>query len=233
MLLSIVTGLLELCLEVRDRSADDLSLDDPSTSSSNPNPNPNPLRRHEASKRDLFKRCNSDVLVVLDHLRANVRIQLAFKEDYEKELKGTLDRRRDAHVVEMSKMMNERSHLNDLLSQSQARIEENEREVQNVNDNKNRVTKGTSYFKRVYLCQNSHSDTETFTSTLCIRHEAICKILDPKFQYLDLNSSFLLTLLLTRSETLFFLFFFVYSLLHPHSLSSNTFHQIPYQNVKI
>ena len=168
MLLSIATGLLELCLEVRDRSADDLSLDDPSTSSSNPNPNP--LRRHEASKRDLFKRCNSDVLVVLDHLRANVRIQLAFKEDYEKELKGTLDRRRDAHVVEMSKMMNERSHLNDLLSQSQARIEENEREVQNVNDNKNRVTKGTSYFKRVYLCQNQHSDTETFASTLCIRH---------------------------------------------------------------
>ena len=54
------TGLLELCLEVRDRSADDI------LESEGMN---NPTRRHEASKRDLLKRCNNDVLVVLDHLR--------------------------------------------------------------------------------------------------------------------------------------------------------------------
>ena len=52
------TGLLELCLEVRDRSADDLSSGG------------DPMRRHERSKTDLLKRCNNDVLVVLDHLRA-------------------------------------------------------------------------------------------------------------------------------------------------------------------
>jgi hypothetical protein len=55
-------------------------------------------RRHETSRRDLLKRCNNDVLVVLDHLRANLRIQLAFKEDYEQELKSTIDRRRSVHV---------------------------------------------------------------------------------------------------------------------------------------
>jgi hypothetical protein len=55
-------------------------------------------RRHETIRRDLLKRCNNDVLVVLDHLRANLRIQLAFKEDYEQELKSTIDRRRSVHV---------------------------------------------------------------------------------------------------------------------------------------
>lgn len=73
---SVVTrlesGLIELCLEVRDRSADDINDDNGS--------NGNDARRHENSKRELLKRCNNDVLVVLDHLRANLRIQLAFKE---------------------------------------------------------------------------------------------------------------------------------------------------------
>ena len=63
-----------------------------------PSPSLHTPRRHETSRRDLLKRCNNDVLVVLDHLRANLRIQLAFKEDYEQELKSTIDRRRSVHV---------------------------------------------------------------------------------------------------------------------------------------
>jgi hypothetical protein len=63
---SIVTrleaGLLELCLEVRDRSADDLSS---GGQHGGQHGESDPMRRHERSKNDLLKQCNNDVLVVL------------------------------------------------------------------------------------------------------------------------------------------------------------------------
>lgn len=57
--------------------------------------------KNRQEKKALLEECNGDILVVLDHLRANLRIQLAFKEDYERELKGSLDRKQSVHVKEV------------------------------------------------------------------------------------------------------------------------------------
>ena len=72
---TIENALLELYFEIRDRSMDDFN--------NNNNNNSNQMIRAqdiEKEKRNLLNECNNDILVVLDHLRANIRIQLHLKK---------------------------------------------------------------------------------------------------------------------------------------------------------
>ena len=70
-----IDALLELYFEIRERSMDDFQQDSGGRA----------IRTQdvEREKTKLLAECNNDILVVLDHLRANIRIQFAFKEDYE------------------------------------------------------------------------------------------------------------------------------------------------------
>ena len=161
------TGLLELCLEVRDRSADDLLL----SNTSNGGGGGDAGRRHETSKRELLKRCNHDVLVVLDHLRANLRIQLAFKEDYEMELKGTLDHRKSMHVQEMTQHMEAKHQLEVLLDEAHDRVVQAEEEIEAVQDNKSRVTKEcenmiSEWRKKLKMYENEMNKKDGLVATL-------------------------------------------------------------------
>ena len=93
---TIENALLELYFEIRDRSMDDFQQDSGGRA----------IRTQdvEREKTKLLAECNNDILVVLDHLRANIRIQFAFKEDYERELKGSLDRKQNVHANELNRM---------------------------------------------------------------------------------------------------------------------------------
>lgn len=138
------SGLVELCLEVRDRSADDFSENDKHNHGGTHGIGGGAgsmLLRHETSKRDLLKDCNNDVLVVLDRLRANLRIQLQFKQDYESELRSTLDRRRDAHLMEIKRLQKIIEELNHKLSRKEDRSKEQERRLSEVEDDKARVAR--------------------------------------------------------------------------------------------
>jgi hypothetical protein len=75
----------------------------------------------EKEKRNLLNECNNDILVVLDHLRANIRIQFAFKEDYERELKGSLDRKQNVHVNEVNRMNHMHEQLHEKIKEANAR----------------------------------------------------------------------------------------------------------------
>ena len=103
---TIENALLELYFEIRDRSMDDFDQNGTHTNHT--------IRSLdiEKEKRKLLNECNNDILVVLDHLRANIRIQFAFKEDYERELKGSLDRKQNAHVNEVNRMNGMQQALN-------------------------------------------------------------------------------------------------------------------------
>ena len=94
---TIENALLELYVEIRDRSMDDLNKDE-SVSAAHED------EKNSLEKKALLEECNGDMLVVLDHLRAKLRIQLVFKEDYERELKGSLDRKQSAHVKEVEEL---------------------------------------------------------------------------------------------------------------------------------
>ena len=112
---TIENALLELYFEIRDRSMDDFN---------NNNNNSNQMIRAqdiEKEKRNLLNECNNDILVVLDHLRANIRIQFAFKEDYERELKGSLDRKQNVHVNEVNRMNHMHEQLHEKIKEANAR----------------------------------------------------------------------------------------------------------------
>ena len=112
---TIENALLELYFEIRDRSMDDFN---------NNNNNSNQMIRAqdiEKEKRNLLNECNNDILVVLDHLRANIRIQFAFKEDYERELKGSLDRKQNVHVNEVNRMNHMHEQLHEKIQEANAR----------------------------------------------------------------------------------------------------------------
>ena len=126
-------GILDLCLEVRDRSSDALeTISDDSSAR---------LLSDEDQKREILNQCGGDALVLLDLLRANIRIQLAFKEDYEVELKGTLDRRRDAHVQEIERLKDLQSATMQKLEAANDRIESLEHELRESSDDKARVAR--------------------------------------------------------------------------------------------
>ena len=97
---TIENALLELYVEVRDRSMDDLGAGHGNHNKEGRSPE----EQQQIEKKKLLNDCDGDILVVLDHMRANLRIQLAFKEDYERELKGSLDRRQDVHANELKGM---------------------------------------------------------------------------------------------------------------------------------
>jgi uncharacterized protein (DUF3084 family) len=125
-------------------------------------------RRHETSRRDLLKRCNNDVLVVLDHLRANLRIQLAFKEDYEQELKSTIDRRRSVHVQELEKYMNDKKQLETLLDEAHQRVLNAELDMEGVNDDKSRVTKECENMIKSFKKKLKQSDNDINSKNVVI-----------------------------------------------------------------
>ena len=99
------------------------------------------MLRHENSKRELLKDCNGDVLVVLDRLRANLRIQLQFKQDYESELRSTLDRRRDAHLNEIKRLKELIEDLRAQLARKEERSEVQSKRLAEVEDDKARVAR--------------------------------------------------------------------------------------------
>ena len=93
-----------LCIELRERSGDD----------------PVQEADYEQERTDLLRAANHDPLIILDNLRANLRIQLAFKEDYEHELKATLQQKWDTQQMEINRL--------------RARIKEMDRELVVVKD---------------------------------------------------------------------------------------------------
>jgi hypothetical protein len=84
----------------------------------------------------LFPSAASSLLLI-----SSLRIQLAFKEDYEKELKGTLERRHAFHVQELDKMEEEKNMLERELDDANRRVDQAERETELAADDKSRVAK--------------------------------------------------------------------------------------------
>ena len=191
------TGLLELCLEVRDRSADDLSSSGGGGGHGGGHGGggggdggggeSDPMRRHERSKNDLLKQCNNDVLVILDHLRANVRIQLAFKEDYEKELKGTLERRYSSHVQELKKMDDEKIILHTELHDANQRVNDAEKMTDLATDDKTRVAKECE--NMIFQWRKKLTNYESLMNKKDMIVEALTEQLDDAFNQIKNGDS--------------------------------------------
>ena len=67
-----------------------------------------------------------DPLVILDTLRASIRIQLAFKEDYEMELKSSIDAKNDLREQRILQLEDMNSNLKDKLKRAEIKAQEEE-----------------------------------------------------------------------------------------------------------
>ena len=94
-------AVLDLCLEMQDRSLADDDDGDGGGGGGHDYHSGSSTARDDIERARILRRSGGNPLVILDMLRANLRIQLAFKDDYESELKLSIDQRRLQHEEEV------------------------------------------------------------------------------------------------------------------------------------